>query len=63
MYKFLLPLLLVLMTFACNNQSSNKNYVHYVKVYQNAFRHGDVNVAINACYDISDPSFKNGFHF
>ncbi len=54
MYKIILSLLIVSFFFSCDdaNKKTKKKYNHYLSIYNNALNHGDINVAINACYEI-----------
>jgi len=53
MKKYILVFLLLVVAIACNNKNKTKNkHERYVKTYENALRLGDINVAINACYEI-----------
>ena len=49
--RIVLFLILIVAT-ACNNNASHSKHLHFVNVYENALMHGDVNVAVNACYEI-----------
>lgn len=52
MHKTFITLSLIALLYSCSNNEPKNKHKHYVKVYESALRLGDVNVAINACYDI-----------
>jgi tetratricopeptide (TPR) repeat protein len=52
MYKILIPVLFFTLFFSCKENKTKNKHDRYVKVYENALQMGDVNVAINACYEI-----------
>lgn len=52
MYKLLIPVLLLSLLFSCKENKLKNKHDRYVKVYENALQLGDLNVAINACYEI-----------
>ncbi len=67
MRKIFIPcLILSLFTitfFSCEKDTKKNKYERYVRVYENALRLGDVNVAINACYDIiANDSTKTNYY-
>ena len=63
MYKILIPVLLLVFLISCTNESTKSKHIHYVKVYENALNMGDVDVAINACYQIiANDSNQNNYY-
>jgi len=63
MNKIILPLLFVTLFFSCDNNKSTKKYEHYLGIYEKALSLGDINVAINACYEImAYDSTKTNFY-
>ena len=52
MYRIFILLVLTSLIFSCKTDKKKNKYEQYVRVYENALRMGDVNVAINACYEI-----------
>ncbi len=55
--------LILIVAIACNNNASHSKHLHFVNVYENALMHGDVNVAVNACYEIiANDSTKTNYY-